>query len=141
MGSRGPVPKRSSARAGHRTKAESPDKVKRDGVVEQPSPSDDWHGQARRWYESLASSGQADYYEPSDWMHAQYVAHLMSEVLKGNAGAEVAKAVLSGMQELGTTESSRRRMKIEVERQLPAAKRDDAKVTAMSSYRRQTASG
>lgn len=116
-GKGGPVPKRSNARAGHRTKAEQPDKVTRSGSVPVPPSSAAWADEARRWYESLAESGQSQYFEPSDWAYARLLARLLSDQLgKARPSSEMMKAVLSAMNDLGTTEGARRRMRIEVER-------------------------
>src|SRR5689334_13342074 len=84
MGERGPVGKRSDRRLGHRSKAEvaSVDKVPGAVVVDQPVASEDWHPVARRLYESLACSGQAVFYEPSDWMVAYLIAESISMDLR-----------------------------------------------------------
>lgn len=133
-GKGGPVPKRSNARAGHRTKAEQPDKVKTRGRVEMP-PAGRWRVEAKRWYKSLASSGQAEYFEPSDWEFARLLARLLSDQLgKEKPSSEMMKAILAAMNDLGTTEGARRRMRIEVERGVD----DDtaAEVAVLDAYRR-----
>jgi hypothetical protein len=135
MGTRGPVPKRSSARAGHRTKAEQPDKAVRRGPVNIPPVSADWHPRAQSWYRSLAESGQSDFYESSDWELAGFVAQLMTEVLEAaKPSSELVKAILSAMNDLGVTEGARRRMRIEVERM--SDDREESGVAAFDEYRR-----
>lgn len=134
----GPIPKRTEQRAGHRSKAELARKVARCDVVSQPEPDLDWHPKARRWYVSLAESGQADFYEPSDWELAAFLAQMMTHLLESSRpSSEMLKAILGGMQDLGVTEAARRRMRVEVDRPDPNAdKVDAAKVTVMNKYRR-----
>lgn len=134
----GPIPKRSDQRAGHRTKAELARKVSRSQAVAQPAPDPDWHPYATDFYVALRESGQADYYEPSDWELARFLAQMMTHVLySSRPSSEMFKAILSGMQDLGVTEAARRRMRVEVDRSDPDAdKVDDAKVAVMNRYRR-----
>lgn len=142
MGSRGPVPKRSTAKAGHRTKAERPDKVTASGEVAVPEAGEDWHPIAREWFESLASSGQSRYFEPSDWQHARYVAEAISRNLKaGRFSGQLFAAVTAAMGELGSTEGARRRMRIEVEREVAAPTGSDAEVAVMERYRKAAEGG
>lgn len=126
MGSRGPVPKRDNNRAGHRAKSERADKVvATQGAVDAPAPSPEWAEEARDWYISLAQSGQSFYFEPSDWQYARTVAAMLSNLLQSpRPSAELFKAVAAAMDSLGTTEGSRRRMRIEVERDRPAGGSD-----------------
>lgn len=120
MGTRGPVPKRSSERLGHRTKAEiaSTDVVKIPApTVDQPPADSEWHPLARDWYESLAESGQAMFYEPSDWAAARYVAWVMTRnITAPRFNQQLFGAVWAAMNDLMTTEGSRRRLRLELER-------------------------
>ncbi len=139
MGTRGPVPKRSSERAGHRTRAERPDVVRLAEPAPAPPARRGWAPQARAWYRALARSGQARYFEPSDWELARLVAELLSRQLRAERpSAEMVKACLAAMASLGTTEADRRRMRIEVER--PGAEAEDeakrAAVTVLEEFRR-----
>ena len=135
---RGPVPKRSDRRMGHH-KPEGPELRK--GIAgatpDIPPASEDWHPIARDWYESLATSGQSQYYEASDWATAVYVAEAMSRNLaQGRFSAQLFQSVTSAMTELLTTEGARRRARVELERhneQTPAA---DPTVALMEKYRR-----
>jgi hypothetical protein len=140
MGTRGPVPKRSSQRAGHRTSDEEPDHVTVSGRVAIPRSSTRWAAQARRWYRALATSGQSQFFEPSDWAYAQLLADLLTDELDGKPRATMVNAILASMSKLGTTESDRRRMRIEVER----ADDDDAEdddVAILDQYRRVAGKG
>lgn len=138
MGTRGPVPKRASERR-RRNAADGPELVNAPsapGVVSWPEPEDSWHPIARDWYCSLSTSGQSQFYEPSDVATARYVAEAMSRNLAAGArfSAQLFAAVSSAMTELLTTEGARRRVRIELERE-PAEKGTPAGVTAIADYR------
>ena len=139
MGQHGPVPKRSTTRAGHRAKADRPDAVKVEGRVPVPAADSSWHPQAAEWYRSLRRSGQSRYFEPSDWQYAQVLAHMLSAQLSSSRpSAQMMKALFDAMEELGSTESSRRRMRIEVERQREGGTTDEvqaAEVAILAQYR------
>lgn len=141
MGARGPIGKRSEERMGHRSKDEQ------DSITKAPSgapgdlpdlPDADplWHPIASDWYLSLRESGQAAFYQPSDWAVARYAADLMSKVLMSERGpnGQLVAALNSVMSSLLTTEGDRRRARMELERK-PAAKQGSASVTAIADYR------
>lgn len=115
MAARGPVPKRSDQR--RRQNIGDPiTSIASAPVVEVPAADESWHPIARRWFESLGKSGQAVFYQPSDWAHAEFVAEAMSRNLVGEKFSAVLFAsVLSGMTDLLTTEGSRRRARLEIE--------------------------
>ena len=134
---RGPVPKRSDRRMGHH-KPEGPPIGK--GMAGDapgiPEPHEDWHPIALDWYESLADSGQSQYYEASDWATAVYVAEAMSRNLSaGKFSAQLFQSVHSAMTELLTTEGARRRARIELERHNNEVVTEDPKVALMDAYR------
>ena len=114
--------------------------------VEIPVADEDWHPVAKMWYDSLKRSGQAIFYEPSDWATAYLLTDVLDRWLKpqevkvGQTGSEGAEkgggdvtyvfedkiiampgatitALLKGMTALMVTEGDRRRLKIELERQ------------------------
>ena len=120
MGTRGPVPKRAEARMGHhKTKSdrEELEQVPVIGRVAALPADEDWHPVARRWYGSLSESGQAQFYEPSDWATAFYVAEAMSKnLLQGKFSAMLFNSVMSSMADLLVTEGSRRRVQVELQR-------------------------
>lgn len=133
----GPVPKRSSERR-RRNKPEgvqvttAPVAVE---TVECPPADDAWHPIARDWYESLVRSGQAVFYEPSDWATARYVAEAMSRGLQASRfSAQLFAAVSSAMTELLTTEGARRRARLEIQRDAPSDEKP-ADVMALDDYR------
>lgn len=137
MGQRGPAPKRSTER--RRRNADSKvDTVKVDvgATVEIPKPNPQWHAIAKDWYLSLAQSGQAQFYEPSDWQYARYVADAMSRNLKSGAkfSAMLFAAIQSAMNDLLTTEAARRRVRLEIER--GGEPETPASVTAIVDYQK-----
>lgn len=141
MGARGPIGKRSEERMGHRSKEEkdSVTKAPSGAPVELPDlPDADplWHPIAADWYLSLRESGQAAFYQPSDWAVARYAADLMSKVLMSERGpnGQLVAALNSVMSSLLTTEGDRRRARMELERKKPALQ-GGAKVTALDDYR------
>ena len=137
MGTHGPIPKRSTERAGHRAKADRPDRVGAAAKVRQPPAKQGWHQAARSWYRSLGRSGQSAFYEPSDWEYARILADLLTVQFKApKPSSEMIKAILGAMDNLGTTEGARRRMRIEVDRSIvPASGVEAAKVAVLDQYR------
>jgi hypothetical protein len=131
------VPKRSSER---RRQNKKDDAVETAAAlvpdVSIPPASPNWHPVALGWYESLRTSGQSQFYEPSDWWAAQFVADAMSRNLKQRAkfSAVLFAAVMSGMTDLLTTEAARRRVRLEIERGKDGE--TPASVTAIADYRK-----
>lgn len=141
MGARGPIPKRSTERAGHRAKADKPDKAAATGTVSRPEPDPEWYPLVTDWYAALSESGQSQFFEPTDWAYARILADLLTaELTKTRRSSEMVKAILAAMDNLGTTEGARRRMRIEVERET-AAPVDADKVAVMERYRAKAAGG
>lgn len=119
MAAHGPVPKRTSQRLGHLTKAEkaAATTIKAAGAVAMPDPDPTWHPLATSWYRSLSDSAQSKLMEPSDWAAASLTAHELSRMLASEApNAALFGRLWAAMGELMTTEGARRRLKIEVER-------------------------
>lgn len=120
--SRGPVPKRSTERR-RRNKPEgipitsAPAAV---AAVECPPADKDWHPIAHDWYESLAVSGQAQFYEPSDWAAAELVVIAIDTFVK-KPSAMMLASIQSAMSNLLVTEGDRRRLRLELERVDPDA--------------------
>ncbi|MGE0133750.1 MAG: hypothetical protein AB7L91_06345 [Dehalococcoidia bacterium] len=117
-GSRGPLSKPEGTRR-RRNATPGADTIVVRGKVPVPQAPADLHPVAKRWYQSLRRSGQSRRYEPSDWAAALYCAELMSRLLKARKpSAEMAGVVWRMMTDLLTTEMSRRRARIEIERVL-----------------------
>lgn len=140
-GAGGPVPKRSTERR-RRNKDTAPDVVRVPVAVavEAPPLPDATAPLAREWYESLQRSGQAQFYEPSDWAAAQFVAATMTRFLKQRVSAQLFAAVWAAMGELLTTEGARRRVRLEIERP-PAETAERPGVTALNDYRARLTKG
>lgn len=138
-GKGGRRPKRSTEVMGHRSKAQKDayDKVQVVGDVEVPPADPNWHRVAKFWYESLPKSGQARFFEPSDWAAAQVCAEAVSRCLdNGGSGlnANLFSAAWSAMNDLLSTEGSRRRIRLELERTQTTEKSKAA--TAIDAYRK-----
>lgn len=130
----GPPPKRSTERRRQNKESQVETVAALPARVEQPPAETRWHPIAIDWYESLAESGQAQFFEPSDWQYARVVADALSRLLKQRAkfSAVLFASVTAAMNDLLTTEASRRRVRLEIERAKPGA---PASVTAIADYR------
>lgn len=145
----GPTPKRSTQRRRRNKVDESttPPLVVatvRGTKVKPPSEDREWHPIAKGWWRSLKESGESAFFEPSDWQAARFCAYVMTRTLRAheNEGTPLRAGMLdtiwSMMGDLLTTETSRRRARIELER--AAAKPEGeaaapATVTIMDAYR------
>jgi hypothetical protein len=160
MGERGPVPKRSTQRRRHAEPSGPPPTSGRGsgasewaeyaatlgitvpagakrsdiiGMIAGGGAAEDWHPLARQWFDSLGQSGQATFYEPSDWATARLLAESISRELSPQPmlvasgkeahieyvtlppkGASLA-AWLKAMSSLLATEGDRRRMRVELQ--------------------------
>lgn len=106
-------------RHGHRTAAENAhDEVARH-PISWPAPGEEWHAAARRWYESLAQSGQVVDYQQSDVELAWILADDLSRHLRFDGqpiGAAAVTAFLAGCRDLLATPAERRRQRLELAR-------------------------
>ncbi|NKU21730.1 hypothetical protein GS907_24530 [Rhodococcus hoagii] len=114
--------------------------------VKPPAEDRSWHPIAKGWYRSLKESGESAFFEPSDWQAARLCAYTMTRTLREHEekGAPLRAGMLdtiwSMMGDLLTTETSRRRARIELERAATnegAAPAAPATVTIMDQYRDQ----
>lgn len=132
----GPPPKRKAERRRRNKDGGEVESVDLSQVLEHeveiPVADPDWHPVALQWYESLAKSGQALYYEPSDWGTAYLIAESLSRDLEEQvvgiteAGDKVyaeipmkgasLSAYLKAMTALMVTEGDRRKSRLEIER-------------------------
>ena len=114
---RGPIPKRSDQR--RRVNAvEGLEQAPGAAKVRIPAADKGWHPIARDWYRSLRSSGQASYYEPSDWQTARLLADQMSRLLYADElNASLLNAIIQASRDLMTTEGQRRRLRLELTRE------------------------
>ena len=122
MGTRGPVPARSDQKRRRNAPARPVEVVEVAGEVIAPPADEGWHDTARAWFRSLADSGQSRYFEPSDWQSAHFTAQMMSKCLQADeVSAPMVAQVRGMMTDLLSTESSRRRVGIELERKVAQA--------------------
>lgn len=132
-GIRGPVPKHSSEVI-RRNEREIPIETLEieGGTPEVPSLSiADVHPIAQEWYDSLSKSGQARYYEASDWQVARICAFMLDRLLKSTRPSpEMYKAIQSSFSDLLVTEGARRRVRLEIAR--TGKKESDPKEDAMN---------
>lgn len=137
-GRSGRTPKRSEERMGHRSKAEMAAVQKvpvQAGVVDQPPSDPEWHPLAQDWYESLAESGQSIFFEPSDWAAARYLAAIMTRnITAPRFNAQLFGSLWTAMNDLMTTEASRRRLRLELERDTTDSDAA-AKASVLAEYR------
>lgn len=135
MGTRGPVPKRSEDR--HRRNSPAP--VSAPSVSQgapQPRGSSSWSPAAKRIWKSLGKSGQARFFEPSDWAYAQFVMEEMTRYQDGERqNGQVLTAILSSLTSLMLTEGDRRRVGIELARPSNDGDGEPAKVEVMDKWR------
>jgi hypothetical protein len=76
-------------------------------------PGKGWHRTAKWWYLALRRSGQAQFYEVSDWMEAYVAAEILSEMLNAERlSAMLYGAWASHTARLMVTEGDRRRLRI-----------------------------
>lgn len=133
----GPIPKRSDQRR-RRNQSDIPI-VSAPGaaMVNRPASGAYWDPAATRWYESLAESGQAHFYEPSDWAQAWVWAEFLSRALQQGErpSSQLIATWSAGATELLTTEGARRRLRMELERTKSSDEDEDAAVAALDDYR------
>lgn len=126
--------------AGSATKATIAAAVAAKAAGEIPPADEGWHPIGQDWYRSLEESGQAQFYEPSDWQAARLVAEELSRYLHSKKrSAMMFSHIWSAMGELLTTEAQRRRVKIEVERRGDGEGDSDADVTDLDAFRKRLA--
>jgi hypothetical protein len=155
MAARGPIPKRATDRRRTNKPASGEQVTKAPAARKVAIPRADrsWHQVARRWYQSLAKSGQSRFYEPSDWATAFLVAESLSRELdeqvvgfSAERGIERAftplkgaslSAYLKAMSSLLVTEGDRRRARLELQRATAVDQDEQASVTSIAGYQAQ----
>lgn len=114
----GPPPKRAEQRR-RNNKVPPVDKGSVTVSVKQPPIRSGIHPQARRWYRSLKTSGQAEFYTDSDWQTALVAAEVLDRFFATGTAALLAE--FNRMcASLLVTEGDRRRARLELERTAPA---------------------
>lgn len=118
MGARGPVPKRSS----ERERRNKPDfeitTIETDGDVLMPELGiENPHPIVSDLWDSLGMSAQNEYYEPSDWQYARFTLHFANQLLwSARPSAQMFQGITSALSDLLVSEGSRRRLRMEIER-------------------------
>lgn len=133
----GPVPKRSEERV-RRNKLETPiETVPMIGEVPVPDLGiPDAHPIVIDLYNSLAESGQAKYYEPSDWQAARLLCFVLNDFLsRERLSGQMLTAIQSLMSDLMITEGSRRRLRMEIDRAQAESSADDGTAEIIELYK------
>lgn len=130
-----PTPKRASER--RRANSPKADTVPMSGGVEVPELGlDHPHPLVVDLYESLKTSGQAQWYEPSDWVRARITCELLSRQLwAGRVSSTMYQAIQTDLASLMTCEGDRRRLRMEIDRDDQSVSEDDPRVALMESYK------
>lgn len=133
-GAGGRPPKRESQRR-RRNKVEPSDHATSDGVVRGPDLEGEHSPIAHRWWQALRRSGQAQFFEPSDWAQAELVVTAIDS-FAAKPSAMMLQTIDKMSGSLLVTEGDRRRVRLELERQDPAAaSEDDADVSWIDDAR------
>lgn len=123
MGQRGPVNYRTEELSRERDANRSGDRpdLKRGTLrpVRIPEMDSEWHPTAKRLYLALTESGQADFFQNSDWAYAWSLCEDIStlkfmQAKTGKPHAESLKALYGAMGNLMFTEADRRRLRVEL---------------------------
>jgi hypothetical protein len=145
---RGPVPNRSEdlARPRERKGSDRPEITRgelRDVTIPEADP--DWHPIAHMLWEGLMASGQADFYQQSDWAFAYSLMEDLTrykepykvdpetgEINYGKRSGQMLQTIYSAMERLLVTEGDRRRARIELT--APDTSDEDAAVLVLADY-------
>lgn len=100
-----------------------------------PNAGRGWHPIAKRLWDSMKSSGQAEYFQDSDWAYAFHVMEELTEYKNaGKRSSMMFAAIDSAMTRMLITEADRRKARIEL--QAPEDPTPSASVTAIQDYKR-----
>lgn len=116
----GPVPKRSEDRVRTHQSDIATEKLEVYGEVVVPPLNMPFeaHSMVVDFYDSLVISGQARYFEPSDWEYARIVCFILQTIVTSpKPSSEMFKAWQTAASNLLVTEGDRRRLRIEIARQ------------------------
>ncbi|MFD7738046.1 hypothetical protein [Kitasatospora sp. NPDC059800] len=134
----GPVPSREADLARPRERKGGPVQPVTKGVlreVEIPAADLDWHPIARRLWDSLESSGQADFYQNSDWAFAFSLCEDLSVYKQsGKRSGQMLQTIYSAFERLLVAEGDRRRVRIELHESEPETQ--SASVLAIADYKK-----
>ncbi|MFD8257746.1 hypothetical protein ACFV19_02115 [Streptomyces griseoluteus] len=99
------------------------------------SPNPRWHPIAKRLWDSLKQSGQADFYQQSDWALAYSLCEDLSYYKKsGKRSGQMLQTIYSAFERLLVAEGDRRRVRIELHE--PEPEEQSAAVLAIADYKK-----
>lgn len=143
MGTRGPVPNRTGNHSRERD-------AKRRGTVDQgmacvpnvPEINPDWCNVCQMFWNAALNSGQAHYYQETDWVYLYSLLEDLdaakSTYTGENAGrrppAQLLATIYTAMSNLLLTEGDRRRLKLELN--FESEQEEDAAVVAIDMYKK-----
>lgn len=130
----GPAPKRSAERVRTAEPASGPARM--GGLRPVTIPNADrknWHVRATSWFDSLKTSGQADFYQDSDWAMAKIIADYLTLWYERPRAMDMAN-IETMMSKLGTTEGARRQI-LRVELEAPSEEDRSVALIAIDGYR------
>ncbi|CAN5837691.1 hypothetical protein BH24ACT5_BH24ACT5_04710 [soil metagenome] len=152
----GPPPKRTSQRR-RRNKPSEPVTKARGGGVTVPEPDESWHPTARRLFDGATLSGQAAFYQQSDWEALFLLCDSISREFHPQPmvtrGGDVVEVTLSPkasslaawskmMSALLLTEGDRRRVRLELGSVVSTEKVEDgADVSELDAFRNRVHGG
>lgn len=119
----GPPPKREGQRR-RRNVGPSVDHATSDGELRGPELLGEHSEVGLRWYQALRTSGQAQFYEPSDWAAAELTV-LAIDAFVAKKSAVMFQAIQSAWVQLLVTEGDRRRARLELEQAAPEGESGD----------------
>ncbi|MEU6056974.1 hypothetical protein [Streptomyces sp. NPDC047097] len=138
MGARGPVPNRDVDLARPRSRKGADQQPTSKGEmkpVRVPSADPDWHPIACRLWDALKTSGQADFYQNSDWAFAFSLCEDLSHYKRsGKRSGQMLQTIYSAFERLLVAEGDRRRARIEL--QEPEPEETPAAVLAIADYKK-----
>lgn len=133
----GPVPNRSEDLARPRERKGSDQQSIKTGEMRDvtiPHADPEWHPIADRMWRAMKSSGQADFFQNSDWAFAYSLMDDLSHYKKsGKRSGQMLQSILSAMERLLITEADRRRARVELS--APEEENESASVTAIADYK------
>ncbi|MGW6404511.1 phage terminase small subunit [Streptomyces sp. NPDC055134] len=99
-----------------------------------PNADRSWHPIAKRLWDSLKESGQADFYQASDWARAYSLCENLSYYKKsGKRSGQMLQTIYSAFERLLVAQGDRRRVRIELHE--PEPEEQSAAVLVIVDYK------
>ncbi|MEU8782642.1 hypothetical protein [Streptomyces sp. NPDC048637] len=100
-----------------------------------PNADRDWHPIAKRLWDSLKQSGQADFYQQPDWAPAYSLCEELSYYKKaGKRSGQMLQTIYSAFERSLVAEGERRRVRIELHE--PEPETQSAAVLAIADHKK-----